>query len=435
MRDLVLLAILTTLLPFAFSNVFVAYLAWAWTALISLDAYTFGLLREVRINLIFALITLLALVLSHKSRETRQFASFSTLIFAAFALHATFSMLFAYEGNPLNVEKYTEFMKVIVFCFCMPFIVHGRDRIHAFVLMLAIGLGFHGLTEGLKVIVSAGAHHVAGIAKFGDNNHFAVAIAMITPILYYLVQYSKSKLIRYSAFGGFLLNVASVVGTYSRGGLVCIAAAGMWLILSGRKKLVGLVFVVIGAIVVVLAAPEAWNERMSTIDNAGQDTSFMQRVDSWQVNSAIALANPVFGGGFMACQIQSIWDRFYGNTGLLGFVKVERSVIARAAHSIYFQSMGDLGFVGLALFIAVISTVFYSRYRIKQLAAKSRLNLKWATDLADVLSASVFAYLVGGAAVSLAYYEGMYMFAMLAEVLRREVVKEVEATSNRTGAR
>ncbi|MBK7416226.1 MAG: hypothetical protein IPJ38_15105 [Dechloromonas sp.] len=56
---------------------------------------------------------------------------------------------------------------------------------------------------------------------------------------------------------------------------------------------------------------------MDTIQTADQDASFLGRVEAWQISSAIALANPVLGGGFHALETPVVWGMFRGNTGLL----------------------------------------------------------------------------------------------------------------------
>ena len=124
----------------------------------------------------------------------------------------------------------------------------------------------------------------------------------------------------------------------------------------------------------------------------------------------------------MAVQIQSVWNRFVGDTGLLGFVNTQRSERARAAHSIYFQVLGDLGFSGFLLFVVILGHTFYVRYQIKKTVRTLKGKLTWAADLSDTLAATMVAFMVGGAAVSLAYFELTYMMIMLMEVLRREVI-------------
>ena len=428
MRDYMVLTALLFFIPMAFSNALAGYLLWGWTAVIAIDSYTFGLVPTLRLNLIFAVITLLAmLVYKDKERGTLSAGGTSVLLIL-FLLHATLAAIFAYPGNSQNWDLYSQLLKTMVFVLVMPLVLSSRYRIHAMMLMLVLGLSFHGLVEGLKFIVTGGGHHVRGVAKFGDNNHFAVALAMSIPCMYYLVQTSRSKLIRLGAIVVSVITVLAIVGTSSRGGMLCIAAMGIWLAMTSRRKLVATLFVLMCAGLVVALAPESWTERMDTIKTAEQDGSFMQRVEAWQVSSAIAVANPVFGGGFRAIEVQEVWNQFRGSVGFLGFMREgPPSEIFRAAHSVYFQIMGDLGLLGLVLFLTLLGNVFLMRRNIhKRAKVAGAQEWQWAIDLSNALAASMFAYMVGGAAVSLGYFETMYMIVMLMAVLQRHILSETK---------
>ena len=48
-------------------------------------------------------------------------------------------------------------------------------------------------------------------------------------------------------------------------------------------------------------------------------------------------------------------------------------------------------------------------------------DLEWAVDLSRTLNSVIFAFLVGGLTVSIAYTEFIYMAVMLMEILKQEV--------------
>lgn len=81
--------------------------------------------------------------------------------------------------------------------------------------------------------------------------------------------------------------------------------------------------------------------------------------------------------------------------------------------------MGDLGFVGLALFLMCVMTPFYYWRKILSLVKTKPEDLVWARSLAVALTASMMAYLVGGAALSVAYYELPYYIITAIFVLYR----------------
>lgn len=432
MRDYMVLAGMLFFLPFALANGFVAFLLWGWTAVIALPDYLFGFMGGIPYNMIFAILAM-ALIIFGSDKENAKFApTRTTVLFVLFAIQGGLSAVFAYEGNARNWEIYSNLLKALLFCFFMPLVLTRRYRVHAMVVALVLGLTFHGLQEGLKTVVTAGGHHVRGINKFGDNNHLAVALVMIMPLLLYLYHYSASKLVRLAVMAGLALTIAAVIGTQSRGGLLSLMVLALWVVLTSRRKKVALAALMASILVVAVLAPSSWWDRMNTIKTAEHDTSFMGRVVAWKISSAIAVERPFVGGGFHAVQTQPVWDRFKNSPGILGFVATpEPQSNFVAAHSIYFEVLGDLGFVGLALFLGILANAFVLRQEIKQRVALQGPSVFWAADLADMTAAAMLAYVVGAAALSLAYFEFMYILAMLLEVLKILVMDASKPASSR----
>jgi O-antigen ligase len=123
--------------------------------------------------------------------------------------------------------------------------------------------------------------------------------------------------------------------------------------------------------------------------------------------------------------MQSVWDAFKYSPGFFGFVETPEFESAKAAHSVYFEILGDLGFPGLLLFLAIFANAFLIRYRIKSMVKCAGENFAWAMDAANALMLSFMAYLVGGAGVSLGYFEVPYMLAMVMELLKQQVERGV----------
>lgn len=429
MRDLMFLAGLLVLLPLALSNAMVAYLIWGWTAVISIDSYLYGFMQSFRLNLMFGLLALILIFLKRDTVRGSQLNNSGTyILLILFLFQATVSMIFAYDGNPLNWEIYNRIFKIFLFVFVMPLVVVGRYRIHAMVIMLCLGLGFHGLIDGLKFFSSGGGHIVRGLAKFGDNNHFAATLVLAIPLLLYLSRYSNGKFIRFAALSATFANIAAIIGTHSRGGLIALLVTGAWLIIGTRQRFAGIALFVAGVSLVVTMAPSNWIERMQTIKSADEETSFQTRLEAWQVSSAIALRNPLTGGGLHAVQVQSVWEQFKGSKGLLPFVEVDFvSGIFRAAHSIYFEVLGDMGFIGFFLFMAILINGIFNSRRLSVLARGREQEFEWAIDLSKALAAVIVGFMVGGLTVSLAYSEVIYIAIMLTEILRREVANTIAA--------
>lgn len=424
MRDFIMLGAMLFLVPLALTKSFNAYLLWGWTALLSPNFYLFGFMQGLRYNLIFAAFAIGLWMLGKLDLKGKISANSTTVLLAAFMIQVTLGALFGYDDNPWNWVTYDRFIKSAIFALLMPLFVTTRLRLHALVLVICLALGFHGFVEGGKMLVSGGAHKVRGIptTMMSDNNHFAVGMSMVLPILVYLMFNLKERLARFAAMAGLGLTVLSVISTNSRGGFLCLAVLAIWYSVTSRRKVLATVLVVLMAVLAVQFAPESWFERIDSIKSAEQDTSFMGRVIAWKISTAVGLANPILGGGLHAIQSGPVWHEFMYRIDFLSFISTPPvEAFPRAAHSIYFEIFGDLGFIGLALFLGLIINAFLTARHIRKLVA-SRPDLQWARDLSDGLKLSLVAYCVGGAGVSLGYFDLVYILFMLQETLRQHVI-------------
>lgn len=423
MRDLVLLPFMLVLAIMAARSAFGAYLLWGWAGLMAIQTFAYGFMQEIPYVQIFALLTFFLLFVKKDIEAARFSPDRTSLWFIVFAMHGLLVASFAYPNLYRNWELFGNIIKTLVFCLIMPLLVTSRYRIHALLIALALSAGFHGILDGLKFVISAGGHISRGNSKLGDNNHLAVLVAMVIPVFAYLYSYSAKRVMRSVFLSTLIINVIAVVSTRSRAGLLTLLALAVWYLMLSRKKLRGLVVIAVVGIGMFAFAPAEWTERMETIKAAGEDSSFMTRVIAWKRASAIALENPVFGGGFHSVQAPSLFSQFRHKQGILGFVQTGEATYPAAAHSIYFEVLGDMGFVGLLVFTAILVLPFLDRKRILALT-QNRPQLLWAKDLANTLAACLVAYLVGGASISAAYFELPYILIMLMTVLRIHIARE-----------
>lgn len=437
MRDVGFFILLLPLLIMSFRNGYIAYLLWGWAGLASIQSYLYGFMLDVQLALIFAGLAIFKYLQKKDDGRVPYSINGTAILFLLFACHMTLSATFAYNGHPRNWEFVINMLKTVLFCLLMPTLVTSRFRLHALVLVIAIATGFHGLIDGLKFISSGGAHLAIGIQKFGDNNHFAMVLLMVIPLLAYAYEYSTHRPAKLVFFAFVPLVVFGVIATQSRGGLVGLVVLGGWFFLKSRRKLVALMVVSACTLLVILYAPDHWVDRMSTIENAGEDSSLMGRVGAWHVSSAVALHNPVLGGGPHSIEIGSVWNEHRIAPGLLGFLaNMNLNGLpgrGRAAHSIYFEVLGDLGFVGFFIFIAILINAFLSARTVVRVAKAVGPQLDWARGLAEMIALSLVAYIVTGALLSAAYFELPYILIMMLEVLKILVQPEKMTSKTKPG--
>src|SRR6218665_2730003 len=298
MRDIALFCAFLVFLPIALSGSSGAYLIWGWGGLLAPGMYAFGFMISVPFVQIFALISLVTLLIAKDPQRVPFELNRTALLFLIFCFHSFLVALFALDGLPRNWEIFQNIVKTVLFCLLMPMLASSRLRVHALLVMVVLGLAFHGLLDGLKFVMSGGGHTARGIAKFGDNNYEAMALATTIPLLLYAARYSVNKWVK-RGFGMVMaINVLAIVSTNSRGGLLTMLAIAIVMISRTQRKMAGLAtMVVVGALAMALA-PASWTERMNTMKEAGGDESFMTRVAAWKKSTAIALDYPLVGGGF-----------------------------------------------------------------------------------------------------------------------------------------
>lgn len=415
------------MVPMAFMNGLVAFLFWGYTTVLTPANYLYGFMQDVRFNFIFAAIALSLLVLGKtrlsKEKVTLSWAHWLIIIFF---IHANLTYFFGFTPNPLAAERYENFIKGFAFVLAVPFFVKDRYGIYAILIMIALGLGLHGVVEGLKFIVSGGVHQVSGVgnSSLNDNNLFALGMVIVLPILLFFFNTLREKYARYAALSASVLTILTIIATNSRGGFLAMSVLGVWYFIASRRKGFAALALVVGVVLVFSMAPDSWFERVSTIGTASDDQSFMNRVAAWRVSLSIGMSNPIFGGGFSAVQNFWIWDQYKDMSSIFA---IDMSLYsAKAAHSIYFQVIGDMGFVGLALYLFMFYSAHFNRKCIRSKIKKSgRTDMVWAVDMADTMFLSLFAFMVGGAGVSLPYYEIIFILIGLLATLNTIVDKKI----------
>jgi putative inorganic carbon (hco3(-)) transporter len=417
MRSLAFLLLYTALAGGTVFAPYVGLLSWTWIALMSPHQYVYGIVGSLPINLIQAVLTMGAWLVS---KEPKRFPlNACTLLLILFMAWITLTTVTSLAPDSAW-DLWQRFIKNLFLGLVVAGLMTNRVRLHALAWTIVFSLGYFGVKGGLFTIVTAGGGHVMGEAGvLGDNNSFALAMCMLLPLINYLRLNSEHRLVRLGLVVGMALTVIAILGTYSRGGLIGLSVSALFLWSKAQKKLL---LGVCGAAVLVVGymiMPADWTKRMDTIQSAEQDGSFMGRVQVWRFSYNIALARPFVGGGLAASENGDVFNAY----------STDYVPSGRAAHSIYFQVLGDHGFAGLFIFLAILGAVWRQCTVVKKRAA-GRPELAWAVDLATAIQVSWAGYMVAGAALSMAYYDLAYI-ELGAIVALGSIVHQIDAVAAR----
>jgi len=412
MRDIAMLFTWLVLIPIAFSRPYIGVLLWVWTVLFAPSFEVYSFMSAVPFNKIIAAVTIIVIFMFRGGRRI----NFDTtlLLMLLFLGHGLLSYSLAAD-NAAGAFVADKMWKIALLCVFINMLITDRLRLHALVWIVVISGGFHGVVEGLKFLATAGSYHIGNVPSLGDNNYVAVGLLMLMPLSFYLWQHSTRDVTRYACLVTTLLTVFGVLATYSRGGFVGLVAVGVTLVMTGRRKLRSLLFLASLATLIVLVGPAQWFARVSSVETATADSSFMSRVFMWNMSYLIAKDHPLFGDGYYATQNRPIFHKYQSEANAIGGHDADMTL---ASHSIYFEALADQGFVGLALFIALLIAGFQNA-RVVMRFTKSRPDLRWIYDLAHMFRLSLIGFAVAGASVSATYMEFYYVELSMLAILAR----------------
>jgi putative inorganic carbon (HCO3(-)) transporter len=317
--------------------------------------------------------------------------------------------------------------KTVLFSAFMPFMFRSRVQIEAAVLVIILSITAHAIPFGTKTALTGGGYErQLGLLQInsalGESSTLAVDCVAILPLLAWLhrhgrivpsfVASARVRALGHLGVAGFA--VLTTLGTYARAGLVSLgifAAFHWWG--SKRKLPLAAAFVVLAMALAALMG-QRYAARMSTIADPTHEQSASTRIAVWTWTWQFALENP-FGGGFEAYRINTL-DYMVGDR--------HSEEHGRAFHSMYFEVLGEQGFIGVALFAGLMATFFLGGWRLMR-RARELPELDWMADLAKAMLISGCAYFAGTTFIGVAFQPFHYYLFALTVSLRNHYARAV----------
>jgi probable O-glycosylation ligase (exosortase A-associated) len=237
---------------------------------------------------------------------------------------------------------------------------------------------------------------------------------MVVPLMRYLQLNSAHLAVRAGLGVAMFLSVVAAIGSYSRGALIALLATAFFFWLKSRGKIAAGLFILLAVAVIAPFMPQSWYDRMATIETYQEDSSALGRINAWWFALNLAKARPLIGGGFETFQPE------------LFTVYAPEPWRYHDAHSIYFEMLGEHGFVGLGLFLLLALFTWLTASRVAR-RCRPHAKLKAIADLVRMVQASLVAYATGGAFLGLGYFDLFYhlvAIVVIARVVVRSALRE-----------
>lgn len=427
MRDYFFLMLLPVLLYAMVRRPFIALGMWLWTSLFFPNAWMYGAGSIIRYNLLFAAVAILG-YLAMQNKPKVELGRIGGLVLVFF-FWTTLTTIFTTGLPEVSWDIWNRFLKITLLFLFILFIVEKQLHIDFILWCVVFSVGFYASVEALKFIASGGGHKIAGLRGhvLGDRNELACAFVMTLPIAFYLLREygARNKWLRLALLGLMSMLVISIIGTQSRGGLIALLGLAAYLFLKSDNKVSVAVLAIFLVAMLSNLVSQEWQSRMDTIGAADEDASFMGRVVAWKLSLLLALEHPILGGGFKALEYFPNWLRLSEQFHSLDFFYTGDAFPdpfhSHAAHSVYFQVLGDHGFVGLALYLGILVTAFRTARSVAR-DARALGAADWIPRLATMLQLSIFSFALGGAALSFAYFDLIFAIYALILVLRSRIL-------------
>lgn len=395
MINYAIFALIVGSLPFILVHPFFGVLAWHWVGIMNPHRLAWGFASGLPVAMMVGSVALLAFALSREPKRVPLHPV--SVLLAIFCFWMTLTSIFALVPDAAW-PYWEQTMKILFMTFVTMALLTTRERVHALVWVIVISLGFYALKGGMFTLLTGGNTRVWGPPQsfIGNSNQLALALIMLLPLVRYLQLQTEHRLLRIALAGLFVVTFFSIIGSYSRGALVGLVVMGVAFVLGSRHRVQMAVAGALLTIAVFSFSPQDWFDRMGTIETYDEDQSAMSRIMTWEGTFDMALDKPIQGFGF---------QHYVNEAHFFHYVPDEWAV--RSAHSIYFQVLGEHGFIGLGLFLATgIAAVLRCGQNMR--LARGDPERQWAFDLAQMLRLSFLGYAAAGAFLNLAYFDLYY---------------------------
>lgn len=266
--------------------------------------------------------------------------------------------LLAVPIAPDEQEATSKFMLlaggVVIYLLIGMFLTTWRSLMPVLTALLIIGLVISGhalfqyLADDLSEVgfVSASGTIEYRISSFFPHpNQLAGFVALFVPLGAGLYRVFESSFAKAASVALVILSVLAVTATFSRGGLIGLAALAFLYVRNRRAwPIIAVAFVLIAAL-----APSVWKDRVANAGKLNQP-EIATRVDLWGAAGQIFAEHPVLGVGL--------------NNFKVGYVALERPGrsflpgtsfgVPETAHNLYLNTLAEQGLVGAAALLVLI---------------------------------------------------------------------------------
>ena len=408
MRDIALLTILVGLCWLALLRPWFGVVGLAILGAMHPQSYGGEFMSQLPMFKVLFLVTCLAVVVDYW--RTRQWPKVFWdwrlvvlgLLFADFVITTQFALLpDTSRGRLLEVSKLVPPLLLTLW------LIDTREKLHYLIAATAAGIALVALKGGYWAVMTGFGDRVYGPpnSQIGGNNEFAVALAMIIPLLILWLRQTSDSALRWAIVAAVSLCYIAALTSWSRGGLVSLIVMSAMLVWHSKHQFLAIILVALGVGLAVINLPEEWLARMETISVYQQDLSFQSRQGAWEQGLSYLQSDPWTGSGFEGWRAINAKFQGFGDPGTLDW------------HSAYVEVVVEHGIPGFLLWSTLlIGTIISLSLMIRR---GIRSGESWVVNHGAMLRASLVAYGIGGVTLGITYWELMFQILVYSAIALR----------------
>ena len=414
MRELGFMGFMGALLVLGLKRPFLFILAYIYIDIVSPQRLTYILLPSIPVSMLMFMLAIGAWLVADRKDDMRVGAR--QIMMLVLLVYCGLTTYYIAEFQVEAYEKWDWASKALIFAIFLPLALRTKLRIEAVMLFMTLSLAAIIIGAGIKTALGGSGY--GSFAMMVDNNSgiyedstLSTAAVMMIPIILYFTKWGsifppdwRVKLFSYALIGACLL---TPIGTQARTGLVCAALLFVLMLRDSKRKSLFIGGAALAGVLALPFVPSAFSERMETIGGYQADSSASTRLAVWRWTFEFAQEHPLGGGfdSYRANRISVATTTVSGSGPSQTMSTRVHTDQSRAFHSSYFEMLGEQGWFGLALWLAIhgIGILRMEWLRRHYRGERAPEGFQWVSPLATALQNAHLVYLLGSLFVGIAY--------------------------------
>jgi len=393
MRDIVVVLFISGACVAALKRPWLGVLALAIMGYLNPHRYAWGFSMTLPLYFVLFVVTCISIFLHPEERSPFPWTR-ETVLFIMILLWFTVTTFVSPDIPDAAREQWEKVMKVYIGIFPTLWLINSREKLRWLIVTIAMSFGIIGFKGGLFSLAKGFNHRTYGpdATFYAGNNEIALALNITLPLIMLSAKETSNRYVKLFFYATFVLSICTIIGSWSRGGLVALMLVLGGLILLGKRKWLTIPLIIMGIMLITPQLPDEWFARMHTIKTYDEDQSVQGRFLAWEYAKNKVRQNPVMGGGFQT--FRNAWCD---------------------SHSAYFQMLGEHGLTGFFLWISLVGGTLLTLQRLKR--EWRSLPDHWIINYARAIQLSIIAYMAGGAFLGVGYWDILYHLIAITAVL------------------